>query len=110
MSSFHSENIIEFLEPLNLFEIADDTAFRATQLGKNILVYEESFPDLENADLIIVGIGETRGSGLQAMNNRAANNVRTEFYRLFHWHQKCNGCRYWQRCFGQIFSRFLCRA
>ncbi len=86
MISFHASNIIEFLEPLNIFELSEDNGFRPTQIGKNIAVYENEFPDIELSDLIIVGIGETRGAGMPVMNNRSANNVRSEFYQLFQWH------------------------
>lgn len=86
MHLFDPGNIIPFLEPVNLSELSNDTAFRPTQIGKNILAYEEIFPDLENADLIIVGIGEARGAGLQVNSHRAADNIRSEFYQLFQWH------------------------
>lgn len=86
MHPFDPVNIISFLDPVNLFELSNDTAFRPTQIGKNILAYEEVFPDLENVDLIIVGIGEARGAGLQVNSSRAADNIRSEFYQLFQWH------------------------
>ena len=81
------ESILDFLEPLNLYELSDDEGYKETQLGKHILVNEEYFPDLEQADLVIVGFGENRGFSPSANVNAAPNAIRKEFYSLFHWHK-----------------------
>ncbi|ANI87923.1 arginase [Arachidicoccus ginsenosidimutans] len=86
MSSFSANSIVEFLTPVNLAELSNDEGFRPTQLGKTIAAYEEFFPDIENADLIILGMGEARGAGFPNGNNRSADAVRAEFYQLFQWH------------------------
>ncbi len=80
------ESIVDFLEPINLFELSDDEGFKDTQLGKHVLVNEEYFPDLEEADLVIVGFGETRGFVRSSIINEAPDAIRKEFYSLFHWH------------------------
>ena len=54
------ESILDFLEPVILYELSDDEGYKDTQLGKHIAVNDEYFPDLENADMVIVGFGETR--------------------------------------------------
>lgn len=80
------QTIIDFLEPVNLAEISDDEGFRDTQLGRHVAVYEEEFPDITHADLVLVGCTEMRGAGIGITATDAANAVRKEFYRLFHWH------------------------
>jgi formiminoglutamase len=78
--------ILDFLEPLNLFELSDDEGFKETQLGKHIAVNDEYFPGLEEADMVLVGCGENRGSALPGNSNDGPNAVRKEFYSLFQWH------------------------
>ena len=86
--SVHTINtIIDFLEPINRYELSNDEGYKDTQLGKHIQVYEDEFPDITNADLVIVGCGEMRGTGGNN-NTDAPNAVRTAFYNLFHWHKE----------------------
>jgi formiminoglutamase len=84
MSDF--ESILDFLEPINLYELSDDEGYKQTQLGKHILVNEDFFPDLQSADLVIVGFGETRGMQPSVDVNMGPNAIRKEFYSLFQWH------------------------
>jgi formiminoglutamase len=80
------ETILDFLEPVNLYQLSDDEGFKDTQLGKHVLVNDEYFPDVENADLVIAGFGETRGLMPLADANEGPDAIRKEFYSLFHWH------------------------
>jgi hypothetical protein len=57
-------NLSDFLLPVNLREISSDEHCKDGQIGNTIDVYAESFPDLDEADIVIVGCGEQRGSGL----------------------------------------------
>ena len=71
----------EFLEPLNIAFLNDDEEFTDGQLASHINSYENEIPDLDEAEIIIVGINEGRnGSG-------AADAIRQEFYRLHYWHK-----------------------
>ena len=80
------QTTVDFLEPINLAYLSDDEGYRDTQLGKHILAFEEEMPNLETADMVIVGCGEMRGLGLQYDNTTAPDEIRKEFYKLFHWH------------------------
>jgi arginase family enzyme len=82
------ESIIDFLEPVNLYELSDDEGYKDTQLGNHIALNDEYFPDLEKADFVIVGFGETRGVAPSININDAPNAIRKEFYALFHWHKE----------------------
>jgi arginase family enzyme len=77
---------IDFLEPVNLAFLSDDEGYKDTQLGKHIAVYEDEFPDIEKADIVLVGCGEMRGQGQPYDNASAPDAIRKEFYKLFHWH------------------------
>jgi formiminoglutamase len=80
------QTIIDFLEPVNIARLSDDEGFRENQLGRNIAVYDENFPEIADADLVLVGCAEMRGAGPEHQAADAANAIRAEFYRLFHWH------------------------
>lgn len=85
MSDF--ESILDFLEPVNLYELSDDEGYKDTQLGKHILVNEDYFPDLTEADFVLVGFGESRGFSPTARINEGPDAIRKEFYSLFQWHR-----------------------
>ncbi len=78
--------ILDFLEPVNLYELSEDEGYKETQLGRHIAVNEEYFPDLEQADLVLVGCGENRGFIAGGDVNDGPNAIRKEFYSLFKWH------------------------
>ena len=82
--------LVDFLEPVNLYELSDDEGYKDTQLGRHIALYDESFPDISNADIVLVGCSEMRGSGIHFSNPDSANAIRKEFYSLFHWHNDVN--------------------
>ena len=80
-------NLSEFLEPVNLHEISFDEGYKEGQLGSTIDLYNEAFPDIDEADIVIVGCGEQRGSGLIHGQSKAPDIIRRNFYQLYYWHQ-----------------------
>ena len=80
-------NLSEFLDPVNLHEISFDEAYKDGQLGSTIELYNEGFPDIDDADIIIVGCGEQRGSGLIHGQSKAPDVIRRNFYQLYYWHK-----------------------
>lgn len=78
--------LADFLEPLNLAFLSDDQLYHDGQIGKLGNWYEESFPDLYAADVVIVGCAEQRGAGLANNGVAAADAIRKEFYQLYCWH------------------------
>lgn len=78
-------NIVDFLIPIDRDFISNDVGYKDGQIGKVIEVYEEGFPDLEEAHIVFVGCGEQRGEGLSTAS-AAADEIRKEFYGLFYWH------------------------
>jgi len=79
-------NISDFLQPVNLHEVSHDEAYKEGQLGKTISIYEEHFPDLDEAQIVLVGCGEQRGSGLSKGQSGAPDIIRRHFYSLYYWH------------------------
>ncbi|MER3463535.1 MAG: arginase [Chitinophagaceae bacterium] len=78
-------NISDFLVPLNSSMISNDTGYREGQIGSVIKLYEEEFPDIEGANIVLVGCNEQRGAGLMT-EGTAADAIRSEFYNLYYWH------------------------
>ena len=56
-------HISDFLETVSLAQLSQDQGYRDGQVGKVIDCYDESFPDVYAADIVIVGCGEERGIG-----------------------------------------------
>jgi formiminoglutamase len=81
-----SEAIYDFLDPINLAEISLDAGYKEGQIGKKVRIYEDEFPDIDDAHIILVGCGEQRGAALLHPSG-AANAIRNEFYSLYYWHQ-----------------------
>lgn len=78
--------ISDFLDPISRSAILEDEPLSDHQLGRYISCYDEEFPDLEDTELVFIGCCEMRGASPAAGPNHAANQVRRELYRLFHWH------------------------
>src|SRR4051812_43121048 len=86
MADLHT--LLDFLEPVNMAALSEDEGYRDTQLGKHVAVNDEFFPDIEHADIVLVGCGEARGQFVQSVNNEAPDAIRKQFYNLFHWHKE----------------------
>lgn len=76
----------EFLSPINVAELSDDNAYNDRQFASIIKINEDEMPDLEEIDIVIVGINEFRGAGFYSGEN-AADSVRKQFYQLHYWHK-----------------------
>lgn len=79
-------NIESFLNPVNIREIAGDDTYNPDQIGAKILMHEESLPDIEAADIVFIGCGEERGSGILGPESNAPDVIRKHFYQLYLWH------------------------
>jgi arginase family enzyme len=79
------DTLSDFLEPVNKHVISEDMGYKERQIGKLIEAYEEHLPEVDDADIVIVGCNEQRGGGSSA-ESTAANAIRKEFYNLYYWH------------------------
>ena len=80
-------NISDFLDPVDIHAISLDEGYKDGQLGKTIAIYQQEFPDIDDAQLVIVGCGEQRGSGLIHGHSPAPDIIRRNLYNLYYWHQ-----------------------
>jgi len=82
------QSIDIFLEPVQVDKLGNTQGYTSGQLGKFISTYEESFPELENVELVIVGCGEQRGNNkIKDQDNHGPDKVRSCLYSLNSWHQ-----------------------
>jgi arginase family enzyme len=81
MSDLH-----EFLAPVHMASLHEDMAYNDSQIASVIKIYEDEFPELEDVDVVILGINEFRGSGYVPTEN-AADAVRRKLYPLHYWHK-----------------------
>jgi formiminoglutamase len=79
-------NISDFLLPVNLSGISQDEGYKDGQLGKTLTLNDEQFPDLDDVQLVMVGCGEQRGSGMIGVESRSPDAIRRQFYQLYYWH------------------------
>jgi formiminoglutamase len=76
----------DFLTPIAVHELNDDNGYTDGQLAKHIAIYENEIPDITNADIVLVGVNETRGSGPYDITISAADAIRKQLYQLHYWH------------------------
>jgi formiminoglutamase len=79
-------HIVDFLDPVNLHEISGDDEYKDGHIGKQVSVYDESFPDLLQADIIFVGCKEERGARKAKNLHSSPDHIREQFYSMFYWH------------------------
>jgi formiminoglutamase len=76
----------DFLDPIGLDVINGDSGYNDGQLAKHISIYENELPDISEADIVIVGVGEARGSNEFYIGADGPNIIRKHLYQLYYWH------------------------
>ena len=76
----------DFLSPINIHSLNDDEGYNDGQLAKHIIINDGEIPDLEGIDIVLVGVGESRGSGVFDNYNDAADVIRKQLFQLHYWH------------------------
>jgi arginase family enzyme len=79
-------DLLDFLEPVDLGEVNEDNAYTDGQLAKQVTVYSGELPSTDTADIVFVGIQESRGSGDPDGCIGAADAIRKQLYKLHYWH------------------------
>lgn len=79
------DSLSDFLEPIDKHVISEDMGYKERQIGKLIQVHEEHLPEVDDADIVLIGCNEQRGAGNYS-ESTAPDAVRKEFYNLYYWH------------------------
>ncbi len=77
----------DFLEPVSLQHLLGDSSYNDGQLVKHITIHETELPDISAIDIVLVGVTETRGSGVFESIEPAADAIRKQLYQLHYWHK-----------------------
>ncbi len=75
----------EFLEPIDRHILNEDEGYNDGQFANHILTNEGDIPDISNADIVLVGINESRGTGAATILH-GPDAIRKELYQLHSWH------------------------
>jgi formiminoglutamase len=76
----------DFLLPIDMHTLNEDSGYNDGQLAKHIIGYDSEATALSSVDIILVGIGETRGGGIFNSGFEAADAIRKQLYQLHYWH------------------------
>jgi arginase family enzyme len=76
----------DFLTPVAVHELNEDRGYTDGQLAKHMAIYETELPDIRQADVVLVGVNETRGCGIMDNHYSAADSIRKQLYQLHYWH------------------------
>lgn len=76
----------DFLTAVPIHELNEDKGYTDGQLAKHIAVYDTELPDITHADIVLVGVNETRGAGVVDNTQNAADCIRKQLYQLHYWH------------------------
>lgn len=78
--------IKDFLQPLDLSVILGDDEWNNAQLGTTVQLFTNELPDIEHAELVLLGIADERGSGNGVSDGEAPAHIRRNLYKLYNWH------------------------
>ena len=81
------QDLHDFLVPVAVDELNGDNGYNDGQLAKHIAIFEQELPDIEHADIVLVGLTETRGAGAGEEPVHAADAIRRQLYQLHFWHK-----------------------
>ncbi|WP_462222013.1 formimidoylglutamase [Ferruginibacter sp.] len=77
----------DFLQPVLINTLNGDNGYNDGQFAKNINIYQTELPDITDADMVLVGVTETRGCGAFDNAEAAPDVIRKELYQLHFWHK-----------------------
>ncbi len=86
MQNLNMNDFSLYLDPVSLPMIMNDQPVTDGLFAKHITIFQDHIPDIEFADIIIIGIQEQRGARLMNDGSKSADAIRKHFYQLNYWH------------------------
>ena len=80
------DDLHDFLLPVDIHTLNEDAGYNDGQLAKHIVGFSGEEQDISAIDIVLVGIGETRGGGIFNNGFGAADAIRKQLYQLHYWH------------------------
>ena len=85
--SYHE--IFDFLAPIHPAN-AMDLPLTDQHIGKNITLATRENPDIDNAQVVIIGCGEFRNQYPNSDYSNGPDTIREAFYQSYYWHSDIN--------------------
>ncbi len=76
----------DFLEPVNMYALNEDEGYNDGQLARYMTIHQTTVPDIEAADIVLLGVAERRGQDIMAVASGAPDIIRKHLYQLHYWH------------------------
>lgn len=80
------QDLRPFFSDIHFFEQQEEGTYQSLQWGANMPFATEKGFDWEEADIVIVGCGETRGFDPDSGFSEAPDAIRKQLYQLYNWH------------------------
>lgn len=77
----------DFLDRVSTDELNNDIGYNDGQFARHLVIFDTDFPDLDQIDIVILGIAEIRGMEINAKPGNAPDAIRRQFYQLYNWHR-----------------------
>ncbi len=81
------QDLRPFFENEHFIETQQPGTYQLQQWGANIICATQKTFDWDDADIVIVGCGEWRGSDASADYNNGPDAIREELYKMYYWHK-----------------------
>jgi formiminoglutamase len=80
------QDLRPFFEPHHFIDKYGPDAYEPLQVGANIICATQDDFGWGDAEIVLVGCGEWRGTDRNMAYSSAADSVREEFYKMYYWH------------------------
>ncbi len=82
------QDLTDFLQPVDLNEITQDQDFNDGQWARQMAVNSGYIPDLTDIPIVLLGVGDRRGAGVDTDVHSAPLAIRRALYGLHAWHEE----------------------
>ncbi len=80
------QDLRQFFAAQHFIETKEDGTYEPHQLGAQAQYFIDDNFDWEDADIVIVGCGEQRGSDSELPYSNSPDAIREELYKMYNWH------------------------
>ncbi len=81
------DDLLPFFEAEHFGSSKENISGNPLQIGQKIYTAIAGIQDFEDAEIIIIGCGERRGSEQNKTYSTGLDKIRKELYKMYHWHK-----------------------
>src|SRR5690554_7728789 len=81
------DDLLPFFEAEHFGSSKENISGNPLQIGQKIYTAIAGIHDFEDAEIIIIGCGERRGSEQNKTYSTGLDKIRKELYKMYHWHK-----------------------